>query len=362
MTPPKTIFSVDSAEFTPFRMKPTSPSCTFRVDAPEFSPSGDFCKKSSKTSGSPPNSASTTAVASPQTTPLVLSRTADPPPTITIEKPAVQDSTLTPDASQEAHNVTNSGHPSFNVPVTSSAPTTPTRNQPLLVAARSLNVENAPSPSVAIAVTQTPTSPKSPGLSPNDRLFKHPLEHRWVMWYDNSQRKEINQQNWGEGLKSLLDFGYVEDFWGMYNNLYPPGALPVGSNYHLFKAGIEPKWEDPANTGGGKWIVNVAKRPDTAALSLDSLWLETILACIGEQFDDGSDMICGAVVSTRKQLDRIALWTKEDRSGVEMIRKIGQTLKSKLGLPASMVISYGTHTDARASNSSYFRLHSNLEL
>lgn len=160
----------------------------------------------------------------------------------------------------------------------------------------------------------------------------------------------------------LLEFGYVEDFWGMYNNLYPPGALPVGSNYHLFKAGIEPKWEDPANAGGGKWIVNILKRPDTAALSVDSLWLETLLACIGEQFGEYADLVCGAVVSTRKQLDRIALWIKEDRSGGDGILKIGQILKAKLQIPQSLKITYATHDDAKATNSSYHLLSSHFEL
>jgi hypothetical protein len=29
--------------------------------------------------------------------------------------------------------------------------------------------------------------------------------------------------------------------------MVPPGRLPIGSNYHLFKDGIEPEWEHKDN-------------------------------------------------------------------------------------------------------------------
>lgn len=42
----------------------------------------------------------------------------------------------------------------------------------------------------------------------------------------------------------------VEDFWRLYNNVAPPSQLQLGCSYNLFKRGIEPKWEDPANDKG----------------------------------------------------------------------------------------------------------------
>ena len=35
--------------------------------------------------------------------------------------------------------------------------------------------------------------------------------------------------------------------------------LPHTSDYHLFKKGIKPMWEDDANRWGGKWIVRLKK-------------------------------------------------------------------------------------------------------
>ena len=47
----------------------------------------------------------------------------------------------------------------------------------------------------------------------------------------------------------------------------------------LFKTGIAPKWEDPANAKGGKWAIETDKKGRSY---LDSTWLETLLAVIGE--------------------------------------------------------------------------------
>lgn len=58
--------------------------------------------------------------------------------------------------------------------------------------------------------------------------------------------------------------------FSLFNNIVPASQLPLGSNYHLFKTGIEPKWEDTANSNGGKWTVQF---PAKQRASLDQLWL-----------------------------------------------------------------------------------------
>ena len=53
------------------------------------------------------------------------------------------------------------------------------------------------------------------------------------------------------------------------------------------------KFRTATNTRGGK-------------AGLDQLWLNILLAMIGEQFDEG-DEICGAVASVRARQEKIAL-------------------------------------------------------
>jgi translation initiation factor 4E len=92
----------------------------------------------------------------------------------------------------------------------------------------------------------------------------------------------------------------------LYNNIIPPSRLSPGSDLHLFREGVEPKWEDPRCEHGGKWTAMVPKGNKQL---LDTMWLHGVLGCIGEQFDDGEE-ICGIVVNVRPKQDRISVWTK----------------------------------------------------
>ncbi|KAJ3038342.1 hypothetical protein HDV00_000763 [Rhizophlyctis rosea] len=176
---------------------------------------------------------------------------------------------------------------------------------------------------------------------------KHPLENRWTMWFDNPGKK-TNQANWAQNLKNLITFDSVEDFWGIYNNVQKASQLAAGSNYHLFKEGVRPEWEDPTNAKGGKWVLPI---PKPKKGELDQLWLYTLLACVGEAFPD-QDEVCGAVVSIRKQQDRISLWTRsaldEDKQ-----RRTGEQWKRSLGLGEGDKIGYQAHSDALRKNSSF---------
>lgn len=41
---------------------------------------------------------------------------------------------------------------------------------------------------------------------------KHPLEHRWTLWFDNPQQKQTTNK-YGQTLRSVFTFDSVEDFW-----------------------------------------------------------------------------------------------------------------------------------------------------
>ncbi len=41
---------------------------------------------------------------------------------------------------------------------------------------------------------------------------KHPLEHRWTLWFDNPQSKQTVTK-YGNTLKAIMTFDTVEDFW-----------------------------------------------------------------------------------------------------------------------------------------------------
>jgi len=179
-----------------------------------------------------------------------------------------------------------------------------------------------------------------------DFSVKHPLQHRWTLWYDNPGKK-TSQALWAENLKRVVTFDTVEDFWRLFNNIRPASKLISGSNYHLFKEEIEPKWEHAQNARGGKWVATVKNKKD----SLDNMWLWTVLALIGESFED-EDEICGCVVSIRKGQDRLGLWTK-NALNEDAQRRVGAYFKKILELPSSDIVGYQSHADCMKRGSSF---------
>ncbi|KAK9805822.1 hypothetical protein WJX73_004238 [Symbiochloris irregularis] len=175
---------------------------------------------------------------------------------------------------------------------------------------------------------------------------KHALECKWTLWFDPGSGKTTTS-SWGQTLMPVYSFQTVEDFWCLFNNIKPPSWLPTGSDFHLFKSGIEPKWEDPMNAKGGQWTLSIAKGRDAKA-ELDKHWLDGLLACIGEQFTEGDD-ICGIVVNLRARSDRISLWTRT-AANEQVQMSLGKELRQFLGDP-SLKMSYKATADQLASKS-----------
>ncbi|OAE30628.1 hypothetical protein AXG93_3016s1100 [Marchantia polymorpha subsp. ruderalis] len=252
-------------------------------------------------------------------------------------------------------------------------------------------------------VSTEPTTPAPEHSLEN----KHPLEHGWTFWFDNPNGKS-KQATWGSSLRPVYTFKTVEDFWCLYNNVLQPSHLIAGADFHCFKDGIEPKWEDPRCAQGGKWSTSTPRGNNNKA-TLDQFWLHTVLIAdsnagnvliaqvlYGGRFelpqglrvnsirsqDEGAlidmgydllyfytesvvclvneshlvllamigeqfdeyDEVCGAVVSVRTRQDKIALWTKT-ASNEAAQTSIGKQWKSVLDI--SDKIGYLVHEDAR---------------
>jgi translation initiation factor 4E len=123
------------------------------------------------------------------------------------------------------------------------------------------------------------------------------------------------------GLTVIGEFDTVESFCRYFNWLKLPSKLERNSNYHLFKSGIKPMWEDEANANGGKWVLTMKNNP---AL-LDRCWSWLAMALVGEELEEGGNEICGAVVSLRSKVDRIQVWTRS-KDDVERLNGIGKKL------------------------------------
>ncbi|KAI8890372.1 eukaryotic translation initiation factor 4E [Backusella circina FSU 941] len=176
---------------------------------------------------------------------------------------------------------------------------------------------------------------------------KHPLQNTWTLWFDNPGKK-ANTQSWSQNLKEVVNVDTVEDFWGVHNNIVKVNHLEISSNYHVFKKGIRPEWEDAANAHGGKFSIQLPRT--RTGETINDYWLNLILAMLGEQFKY-EDEICGAVVSVRKVFYRIALWIKSSEKN-ERIETIGHQLKEFLNVTNNTcVVEFTPHGDGAAKSS-----------
>jgi translation initiation factor 4E len=126
--------------------------------------------------------------------------------------------------------------------------------------------------------------------------------------------------------------------------------IPPGANYHLFKEGVRPAWEDPINKAGGKWTFSHIK--NKRGPELDRHWLNIVIALLGEQFTFNDD-ISGVVISIRKAGDRISVWTRSS-DDKDMTLKTGMEFKKILG--CSERIGFQSHTDTAVKSSRFLLL------
>lgn len=193
--------------------------------------------------------------------------------------------------------------------------------------------------------------------SKEDVIYKHPLEDSWTLWYF----RNLGSRSWEDNLVEIRSFNTVEDFWCLFNYLKTPSELILGTDYYLFKKGIRPMWEDPANNNGGRWLICVEKKQGTnRGNKTDDYWLDLVMLIIGDNFGDYSNEVCGLTVNLRPKMDKISVWTKNSSQNSEnAINYIGETIKRELRIPKDNLIYFQSHAESAKKvslNSSIYKL------
>lgn len=143
---------------------------------------------------------------------------------------------------------------------------------------------------------------------------KHPLTHSWVFWTRPPINKAHGYVAYDKTLHPMARCSTAEDFWAIYPHLKAPSKVQLMTDYHLFKEGIRPIWEDKENREGGKWVLRLKKGV------ADRYWDDILLACIGENLCDDSSQVNGIVLSVRNGEDVISIWTASTGGKVLKIR------------------------------------------
>jgi translation initiation factor 4E len=187
---------------------------------------------------------------------------------------------------------------------------------------------------------------------------EHQLKSTWIVWYRPPTPKYSDYE---KSTIAIASISSVESFWTIYSHLKRPSLLPTVSDYHIFRKGIRPVWEDEANKKGGKWIIRLKKGV------ADRYWEDLLFAMIGDQFAEAGDEVCGAVLSVRSGEDVLSVWTRID-GGRNIKIRYGlktfvfsfnlmadclhrETIKRLLAFPADTNIVWKSHDDSIAQRS-----------
>eukprot|EP01065_Artemidia_motanka_P028020 TRINITY_DN33232_c0_g1_i1.p2 TRINITY_DN33232_c0_g1~~TRINITY_DN33232_c0_g1_i1.p2 ORF type:complete len:213 (+),score=47.01 TRINITY_DN33232_c0_g1_i1:58-639(+) len=135
-----------------------------------------------------------------------------------------------------------------------------------------------------------------------------PLATEWV-WYVHSGGTPDSHTPW-------CSIKTTEEFWATYSHIRRPGDLlsgrgPSGCEVSLFRDRAVPRWEDPANVGGGRVAIRFRDSRGKGS-GINGVWEAVLLHMIGMQFS-ASDKIVGALVKVQPDCDVIQLWTRELR-------------------------------------------------
>ncbi|XP_039490845.1 eukaryotic translation initiation factor 4E type 2 isoform X1 [Drosophila santomea] len=151
------------------------------------------------------------------------------------------------------------------------------KNWPDLVDSDDSDVENE------IDVEKLPPLEVGPG--------ENRLQHTYCLWFSRKGTQRA-AADYSKSLHVVGRCASVQQWWSLYSHLIRPTALKPYRELSLFKQGIKPMWEDPANSKGGQWVIRLRKN------KIERAWENVCMAMLGEQFLVG-DEICGIVLQTK---------------------------------------------------------------
>jgi len=137
---------------------------------------------------------------------------------------------------------------------------------------------------------------------------KLPFQFSWAFSYQFSRHP----------LQLIQSVSYVEDFWAVWRHLEPPSRLVPGSYYFVFHDTLVPRWE--SWHAGGRWV-HTCSSESFSGDSVDSLWEELVLACVGEQLNN-TELVCGICIANRRDGYKFSLWLS-DASDMQRVQSLG---------------------------------------
>jgi translation initiation factor 4E len=134
-----------------------------------------------------------------------------------------------------------------------------------------------------------------------------------------------------EKIIKIGDVSNINEFWEIFQHMKKPSQCQIGSDYHLFKRGIVPMWEDNMNKDGGKLSILLTWK------YVDIIWEEmTFNFCKG--LLPYYDNMNGIVISTRPKYIVMSFWVKS--RNYHTVEKMRNALSYILQTPSNNCIDF----------------------
>ncbi|CCW67954.1 unnamed protein product [Phytomonas sp. Hart1] len=143
-------------------------------------------------------------------------------------------------------------------------------------------------------------SPLVLATDPSKASIEMMLDDVWSLFYLPVWGENIKEENYNPTLVFRVES--IPTFWRVFNNVPQPTEMPIGTVY-LFRDGIDPKWEDPANRNGG--VLKVKVNPDR----VNEAWELLLCRTIGDSWNPVvRTQINGIALKVRERVYILEVW------------------------------------------------------
>lgn len=164
------------------------------------------------------------------------------------------------------------------------------------------------------------------------------LKDNWQLW---EQVVVEGKEKYTDATRKVTKFNTVQEFWSIWNGLPQPSELLEQKRIMrdqasgqavaidaimIFKEGIAPEWEHPANANGGHFQIQL--KPQVGGGQIDEYWNNVVIAMVGGTLEP-SEMITGIRLVDKlsgpkvQNAIRIELWFTRyhDTTAVTLLKK-----------------------------------------
>ena len=140
-----------------------------------------------------------------------------------------------------------------------------------------------------------------------------------------------NEKEFFSKIIKISDASNIDEFWEIFQHMKKPSECPVGTDFHVFKKGIVPMWEDNMNKDGGKLSLLLTYKYSNL------IWEEvTFDFCKG--ILPYYVYINGVVISMRQSFVVLSFWVKTKNNHI--VEKMRHALTNFLQAPSSNCLDF----------------------